>query len=156
MFVQPHGFYVDNDGNVWAADNGIRNGKGASWSSSAPAPSADDARQIPACPATPRALNGASSVVVAPNGTFCRCGMVGTPMTRRPSSTDGKQIGTWGSGKGQGEFDQCTEIAMDSQGRIFVAARGTAASRSSIRTESSLPYGRSSAGRATSPSTRTT
>src|SRR5436305_13639696 len=29
MFVQPHGFYVDNGGNVWAADNGIRNGKGA-------------------------------------------------------------------------------------------------------------------------------
>ena len=22
MFVQPHGLYVDNDGNVWAADNG--------------------------------------------------------------------------------------------------------------------------------------
>ena len=36
MFVQPHGFYVDNEGNVWAADNGIRNGKGASSLSSAP------------------------------------------------------------------------------------------------------------------------
>jgi sugar lactone lactonase YvrE len=29
MFIQPHGFYVDNDGNVWATDNGVRNGKGA-------------------------------------------------------------------------------------------------------------------------------
>ena len=29
MFVQPHGFFVDYEGNVWAADNGIRNGKGA-------------------------------------------------------------------------------------------------------------------------------
>jgi hypothetical protein len=28
MFVQPHGFFVDYEGNVWAADNGIRNGKG--------------------------------------------------------------------------------------------------------------------------------
>src|SRR3954467_173467 len=26
MFNQPHGFYVDNEGNVWAADNGARNG----------------------------------------------------------------------------------------------------------------------------------
>ena len=28
MFVQPHGFFVDYEGNVWATDNGIRNGKG--------------------------------------------------------------------------------------------------------------------------------
>ena len=28
MFNQPHGFYVDYEGNVWATDNGIRNGKG--------------------------------------------------------------------------------------------------------------------------------
>ena len=26
---QAHGFYVDNDGTVWAADNGVLNGKGA-------------------------------------------------------------------------------------------------------------------------------
>src|SRR6201981_1592634 len=29
LFVQPHGLYVDNDGNVWVADNGVLNGKGA-------------------------------------------------------------------------------------------------------------------------------
>src|SRR5438132_3773021 len=27
MFVQPHGFYVDNDGKVWADETVIRNGK---------------------------------------------------------------------------------------------------------------------------------
>ena len=26
MFIQLHGLYVDYDGNVWAADNGVRNG----------------------------------------------------------------------------------------------------------------------------------
>jgi len=37
----------------------------------------------------------------------------------------GKQIATFGKhGKGQGEFDQLHGIAMDSQGRIFVADRG--------------------------------
>src|SRR2546430_2098358 len=37
----------------------------------------------------------------------------------------GKQTATWGKhGKGQGEFDQLHGIAMDSQGRIFVADRG--------------------------------
>jgi NHL repeat len=46
---------------------------------------------------------------------------------RTASSFDkaGKQILTWGKhGKGQGEFDQLHGIAMDSQGRIFVADRG--------------------------------
>jgi NHL repeat len=39
--------------------------------------------------------------------------------------TRGKQIATWGKhGKGQREFDQPHGIAMDSQGRIFVADRG--------------------------------
>jgi hypothetical protein len=29
MFNQPHGFYVDNDGNVWVADAQAKNGRGA-------------------------------------------------------------------------------------------------------------------------------
>ena len=29
MFNQPHGFYVDKDGNVWVADERAKNGKGA-------------------------------------------------------------------------------------------------------------------------------
>jgi secreted PhoX family phosphatase len=29
MFNQPHGFYVDSEGNVWVADERARNGKGA-------------------------------------------------------------------------------------------------------------------------------
>ena len=28
MFNQPHGFYVDNEGNVWVADQQAKNGKG--------------------------------------------------------------------------------------------------------------------------------
>jgi NHL repeat len=29
MFNQPHGFYVDREGNVWVADERAKNGKGA-------------------------------------------------------------------------------------------------------------------------------
>jgi len=69
----------------------------------------------------------------------------------------GKQIATWGKhGKGQGEFDQLHGIAMDSQGGFSWPTAATAASRSSIRTENSSLNGSSSAGRAMSPSTKTT
>ena len=72
-------------------------------------------------------FNGASSVVVAPNGDiFVGDGHGGTTNDRVVKfDKTGKQIATWGKhGKGQGEFDQLHGIAMDSQGRIFVADRG--------------------------------
>ena len=72
-------------------------------------------------------FNGASSVVVAPNGDiFVGDGHGGNTNDRVVKfDKTGKQIATWGKhGKGQGEFDQLHGIAMDSQGRIFVADRG--------------------------------
>jgi hypothetical protein len=72
-------------------------------------------------------FNGASSVVVASNGDiFVGDGHGGNTNDRVVKfDKTGKQILTWGKhGKGQGEFDQLHGIAMDSQGRIFVADRG--------------------------------
>jgi sugar lactone lactonase YvrE len=128
MFIQPHGFYVDNDGNVWAADNGVSNGKGAIVVKFSP-----DGRVLmtlgkPGMPGNAEGFfNGASSVVVAPNGDiFVGDGHGGNTNDRVVKfDKTGTQIATWGKhGKGPGEFDQLHGIAMDSQGRIFVADRG--------------------------------
>jgi NHL repeat len=78
-------------------------------------------------PAPGRQAAGASSVVVASNGDiFVGDGHGGNTNDRVVKfDKTGKQILTWGKhGKGQGEFDQLHGIAMDSQGRIFVADRG--------------------------------
>jgi sugar lactone lactonase YvrE len=128
MFVQPHGFYVDNDGNVWAADNGVRNGKGAVVVKFSPTGQVLMTLGKPGMPGNAEGFfNGASSVVVAPNGDiFVGDGHGGNTNDRVVKfDKTGKQIATWGKhGKGQGEFDQLHGIAMDSQGRIFVADRG--------------------------------
>jgi hypothetical protein len=103
-------------------------------------------------------FNGASSIVVAPNGDiFVGDGHGGNTNDRVVKfDKTGKRIATWSKhGKGQGEFDQLHGIAMDSQGRIFVADRGNSRVQNSIRTESSSLNGSSSAGRAMSPLTKT-
>jgi hypothetical protein len=160
MFVQPHGFYVDNEGNVWAADNGIRNGKGGVVVKFSPEGQVLMTLGKPGMPGNAEGFfNGASSVVVASNGDiFVGDGHGGNTNDRVVKfDKTGKQILTWGKhGKGQGEFDQLHGIAMDSQGGFSWPTAATAASRYLIRTESSLLNGSSSAARATSPSTRTT
>jgi sugar lactone lactonase YvrE len=128
MFIQPHGFYVDDDGNVWAADNGVKNGKGAVVVKFSPFGQVLMTLGHAGMPGdAPGYFNGASSVVVAPNGDIIVGDGHGGNTNDRIVKFDktGKQIATWGKhGKGQGEFDQLHGIAMDSQGRIFVADRG--------------------------------
>jgi sugar lactone lactonase YvrE len=128
MFVQPHGLYVDNDGNVWAADNGVLNGKGAIVVKFSPDGQVLMTLGKPGMPGNAEGyFRGASSVVVAPNGEIVVGDGHGNNTNDRVVKFDksGKQIATWGKhGKGQGEFDQLHGIAMDSQGRIFVADRG--------------------------------
>jgi hypothetical protein len=69
MFVQPHGFYVDIEGNVWAADNGIRNGKGGVVVKFSPEGQVLMTLGHQGMPGNAEGFfNGASSVVVASNG----------------------------------------------------------------------------------------
>jgi sugar lactone lactonase YvrE len=128
MFVGPHGFYVDNEGNVWAADNGILNGKGGIVVKFSPTGQVLMTLGKPGMPGNAEGyFRGASSVVVAPNGDIIVGDGHGNNTNDRIVKFDktGKQIATFGKhGKGQGEFDQLHGIAMDSQGRIFVADRG--------------------------------
>src|SRR5258708_22263866 len=69
MFNQPHGFYVDRDGNVWVADERARNGKGSVVVKFSPQGQVLMTLGKPGLPGNgPDMLDRPSGVVVAPNG----------------------------------------------------------------------------------------
>jgi sugar lactone lactonase YvrE len=127
MFNQPHGLYVDHDGNVWVADERAKNGKGAVVVKFSPQGQVLMTLGKPGMPGNgPDMLDGPSGVVVAPNGDiYVADGHGGATNDRIVKfSKDGKFITAWGKhGKGPGEFDTPHGIALDSAGRVFVADR---------------------------------
>ena len=161
LFVQPHGLYIDRDGNIWATDVNAKDGIGHQVFKFSP-----DGKVVMRLGKAGVAGEGAdtfnqpSAVVVAPNGDiFVADGHIGDNSNHRivKFTKDGKFIKTWGKhGKGPGEFDGPHAVAIDSRGRVFVAIARTAASRSSIRTENSSSSGNSSAARVGFSSTKTT
>src|SRR5437867_70370 len=107
LFVFPHGFYVDRNGNVWATDGQGKDGKGHQAIKFSPegkilltlgkAGVAGDG---------PDTFNAPSDVVVAPNGDiFVADGHGGETNARIVKfSKDGKFIKAWGKkGTGPGE-----------------------------------------------------
>src|SRR4029077_2230699 len=71
-------------------------------------------------------FNAPSDVLMAPNGDIFVADGHGEKTNARivKFSKDGKFIKAWGKeGKGPGEFDEPHGLAMDSAGRLFVAAR---------------------------------
>jgi sugar lactone lactonase YvrE len=128
-FVTPHGIHVDRDGNVWITDasdgtNGT-SGKGHQVFKFNP-----DGKVLLTLGKAgvagdgPGTFNRPSDVVVAANGDiFVADGHGGDSNARVVKfSKDGRFIKTWGKkGSGPGEFDTPHSIAMDSQGRVFVA-----------------------------------
>jgi DNA-binding beta-propeller fold protein YncE len=69
MFNQPHGFYVDREGNVWVADERAKNGKGAVVVKFSPEGKVLMTLGKAGMPGNgPELLDGPSGVVVAPNG----------------------------------------------------------------------------------------
>jgi len=127
MFNQPHGFYVDKDGNVWVADERAKNGKGAVVVKFSPEGQVLMTIGKPGSPGNgPSMLDGPSGVVVAPNGDIYVADGHGGAGNDRIVKFDktGKFILAWGKhGKAPGEFDTPHGIALDSQGRVFVADR---------------------------------
>jgi streptogramin lyase len=127
MFVQPHGMTIDRDGNVWVTDAQGKDGKGHQVFKFSPEGKVlmTLGKAGVAAEGTDT-FNGPTDVVVGPNGDiFVSDGHVANSNGRIVKfSKDGKFIKTWGKkGSGPGELDQPHSIAMDSQGRLFVADR---------------------------------
>ena len=129
LFLVPHGIDVDRDGNVWVTD--------ASDGLNAPAAKGHQVFKFSpdgkllltlgkaGVPGNgPDTFNRPSDVLVAPNGdVFVADGHGGASNARIVKfSAEGKFIKAWGKkGSAPGEFDTPHSLAMDSQGRLFVA-----------------------------------
>jgi streptogramin lyase len=129
LFVQAHGMSVDADGNVWVTDAQAKDGKGQQVFKFSPEGKVLlTLGKAGVAGEGPDTFSGPADVVVAPNGDiFVADGHVADSTVGRvvKFSKNGAFIKAWGKrGKGPGEFDTPHAIAMDSQGRIFVADRG--------------------------------
>jgi DNA-binding beta-propeller fold protein YncE len=146
MFIFPHKMYVDRDGNVWVVDMRGANERELKKSPEAKGKGHTVVKFSPegkvlltlgragVAGNPPDALTEPCSVVVAANGDiFITEGHSGQAVNAPPDTVarisrftkDGKFIksfGKWGSGPV--EFRTPHDIAMDSQGRLFVADRG--------------------------------
>jgi hypothetical protein len=145
MFVFPHKIYIDRDGNVWVADQ-----RGPNDRELAKFPDSKNKGHIvvkfspegkvlltigkPGMPGNPpEALTEPTSILMAPNGNVYiseghQQGANGPDTTVSRISVftkDGKYIKSFGKwGTGPGEFHGAHDLAMDAQGRLFVADRG--------------------------------
>ncbi|HEX5320640.1 MAG TPA: peptidyl-alpha-hydroxyglycine alpha-amidating lyase family protein [Stellaceae bacterium] len=127
MFVFPHGIALDKQGNVYVADGEGKNGKGDVVVKFSPEGKVLMTLGHPGMPGEADGyFNRPTSVAVAPDGTIFVADGHGPGSNARvvKLSPDGKVLKTWGKeGKGPGEFDVPHGIALDSQGRVFVADR---------------------------------
>jgi sugar lactone lactonase YvrE len=146
LFVFPHKVYQDRDGNVWVVDmRGPNPRERAKTPEAKPAGHtvvkfAPDGRVLltlgtPGVAGDPpHALTEPCAVVVAPNGDiFIAEGHSGQQPKASPNTvarisrftSEGKFIRSFGRlGSGPVEFKTPHDIAMDAQGRLFVADRG--------------------------------
>jgi sugar lactone lactonase YvrE len=132
MIAWPHGMHVDRDGNVWVTDaagfGNVPAGLGHVIYKFAP-----DGTVLMTLGRKgvtgdgPDVFNMPSDVLVAPSGDIFVADGHGTGGNNRimKFSADGRFISQWGSTGGDtGEFRDPHALAMDSQGRLFVADRG--------------------------------
>ena len=148
LFTEPHGLFVDKDDNLWVADAGGRTGnKGNVVDKLSPEGKVlltlGKAGVMGGAPENSSAWAGSRAggserrhFLWRTDTPYCpgaaENGLVSTSETSEAShagiakfSKDGKFIKRWGKlGTGPGEFNVPHSLAMDSQGRLFVADRG--------------------------------
>lgn len=124
LFVWPHGFHVDPEGNLWATDGRSEDGKGHQVFKFNPSGQLLMKLGTAGVVGTgPNTFNGPTDVAVAKNGNiFVTDGHVNNRVVK--FAKDGTFLDTWGlKGIGPGEFDLPHTIAIDSQGRLFIGDR---------------------------------
>ncbi|MES1254492.1 MAG: peptidyl-alpha-hydroxyglycine alpha-amidating lyase family protein [Acidobacteriota bacterium] len=137
LFVFPHGFYVDREGNVWVTDGQANKAhtKGHQvWKFSPTGKVLLTLGKAGTPGGGPDMFNEPNDVVTAPNGDiFVGDGHSGSAADAPPNtparivkfSKDGTFIKEWGKlGSAPGEFRTPHALAFDSRGRLFVADRG--------------------------------
>ena len=128
LFVQPHGFTVDRDGNVWVTDDQGQGNKGHQVFKFSPEGKLLMTLGKPGVAGSgPDTFNQPANVLVAPNGDiFVASGHSPGYGDARIVKFDknGKFIMQWGgAGSGPGQLIGPHSLAMDSRGRLFVADR---------------------------------
>lgn len=124
MFVWPHGFHLDADGNLWTSDARGAGDKGHTVLKHAP-----DGRVLMTL-GTPGVagagedtFDGPADVLVAPDGSIFVADGHGNDRIVK-LSPDGEFLMEWGEeGTLLGQFNEPHALAMDSRGRLFVADR---------------------------------
>ena len=121
-FVMPHGLTIDDEGNIWLTDVGLHQvfkfdpgGTLLLTLGERGVPGEDEDH-----------FNMPTDVAIANNGTFyVSDGYRNSRVSK--FSPEGNYITSWGTkGSSAGQFDVPHSIAIDSQGRVFVADRGNA------------------------------
>jgi sugar lactone lactonase YvrE len=137
LFVFPHGLHIDRHGNLWVTDGAISKDGSKGLQILELSPQGDVLLRLGT--AGVRGDDGAhfqspTDVITAPNGDiFVADGHApippfiteGTAARIMKFSKDGTFIKQWGTpGAGPGQFNNPHALALDTQGRLFVADRG--------------------------------
>lgn len=124
MFVRPHGFHIDFQGNVWTTDDRAHvvykfSSQGELLMTLGTAGVRGDG---------PNEFDQPTDILVAPDGNLFVTNGHGMGADRVMKLTsDGDFIKAWGSsGSGPGQFNIPHALALDSQGRLFVGDRNNA------------------------------
>jgi sugar lactone lactonase YvrE len=133
MFVFPHGFAVDRQGNVWVTDARAAGGKGHQVFKFSPDGKLMMTLGMPGVAGDASGtFNEPTDVAIAPSGEIfvteghldATTGRVAGNNRVVKLSKEGKFIKAWGKpGAGPGEFNAPHTIAIDSRGRLFVGDR---------------------------------
>jgi len=131
LIVGPHGLFVDRDSNVWVTDESVSEDQKRGVQVTKFSPEGKVLMRLGKAGVAgegPDVFGSPTDVVVAANGDIfvtdghdqCKC-----PNRRvMKFSKDGKFIKAWGKhGSGPGEFGGLHGLALDSQGRLFIADR---------------------------------